>query len=86
MNSSNKHSDIKLYGSITIIPQFIPPKFQFITLTRHCVFSFRTFPNSDRAQMLTQGTTLYLKTPREISAWSNGRIGWYVQYYKFGQL
>ena len=47
MNSSSKHSDIRFYGSITIIPQLIPSKFQFIALTQQCVFIFRTFLISD---------------------------------------
>jgi len=68
MNSSNKHSDIGFYGSITIIPQLIPPKFQFIALIWHDVFTFRTFLNSNRPQILTPSKTLCLKTPCQILA------------------
>ena len=85
MNSSSKHSYIRFYGSITIIAQLIPPlKFQFVTLTRYCIYIFMTFPNSDRPLILIQGKNVCLKTPCKISTRSNNLIGRYIQYFKTG--
>jgi len=86
MNSSSKHGYIRFYGLITIILQLIPPKFRFITLSRYCVFIFKTFLNSDWPYILPQGKTVCLKTTCKILALSNSRIERYVQYCKIGQL